>query len=76
MSGTHYLAHKKFQFITFEKLTIEENYIHLDNYIILSIYRQGNIEIFMINGETIWLNNILYVLNLYKNLFLISDHDI
>nr|PNR31049.1 hypothetical protein PHYPA_027365 [Physcomitrium patens] len=44
--------------------------MQLGNDITLSIYRQRNVEISMINGQIFWLNTTLYIFDLHKNLFL------
>lgn len=69
------MAHKKKQFINFEPLSLQKNKIFLKNNTILFIYSQSNIEISMINIKIIWITNVIYILDLQKNLFSISDYD-
>lgn len=58
-----------------ESLSFIKNIIHLEDVTILPIYNKGNVEISMINGKIIHFINVVYVSNLYKNLFSICNHN-
>lgn len=50
--------------------------MHCSNDTTLQIYGQSDVKISVCNGHAIWTTNTLYVFDLYKKLFFVSNYDI
>lgn len=75
IGATHHLTHNKHQFINFEYFSPKKNKVYFSDTTTLNICRKNKVKICIVNRNTIYLTNILYIFDLQKNIFLINDCD-
>lgn len=61
--------HKKQNFFNFQSLSPYQHKIHLSNDTIFPICKKREVKIYLVNGKILCITNILYILELCKNLF-------